>query len=155
MTFDLKLQKRISADVLKASPNKVRFDPSRLNDIKAAITKEDIRGLVEEGIITAQPIKGVSRARARHNAKQRSKGLRKGPGSKEGGANARNPKKQAWMKKVRAQRKFIRELREKGIVTAQGYRELYQKSKGGFFRSIRHIKIYVNERGLAQRGEKE
>lgn len=153
-SFDLSLQKRIAADVLKATPKRVRFDPARLNDVKAAITKEDIRTLVMDGIITAVPIRGVSRVRARHIANQRSKGLRKGPGSREGKATARNPSKDAWMTKVRAQRNFLKELKDKGIITNTTYRHLYLKSKGGFFRSVRHIKIYVNERSLATREAK-
>ena len=153
MTFDLQTQKRIAGSVLKAAPKRVRFDPSRLNDIKAAITKTDIKTLINQGVIGVIPKKGVSRGRAKHVAKQRSKGLRKGPG-KEGKATARNPSKAAWMSKVRAQRDFIKELREKKIVSNETYRELYTKSKGGFFRNVRHIKIYMNEQNLTTRPAK-
>lgn len=154
MTFDLQLQKRLAGTILKAAPKRVRFDPSRLNDIKAAITKTDIKVLISEGAISAIPARGVSRVRARKNALQRSKGLRKGPGSKEGKATARNPSKAAWIKKIRAQRDFLEELREKGVITNENYRVLYRKSKGGFFRSVRHIKIYMNEQNLATREAK-
>jgi ribosomal protein L19E len=37
-------------------------------------------------------------------------------------------------------------LKEKKIIDDKLYRELYLKSKGGFFRSKRHIKIYLEER---------
>ncbi len=150
MAYDLTLQKRLSADVLKATQKRVKFDPSRLNDIKAAITKEDIRELVREGLISAEPIKGVSRVRARKNAVQRSKGLRKGAGSREGKSTARNPSKEAWMRKVRAQRNFIKELKDKSILTSEGYRLLYRKVKGGYFRSVRHIKLYMNENNMVK-----
>jgi len=151
MTYDLTLQKRLAAIVLKTSPHRITFDPARLNDIKAAITKHDIRQLVAEGTITAVAAIGVSRVRARKRASQRAKGLRKGPGSREGKATARNPAKRAWIGKVRAQREFLRDLRTKGILTAESYRDLYNKSKGGFFRSVRHIKIFINERAMATR----
>jgi large subunit ribosomal protein L19e len=154
MTFDLQTQKRIAGSILKAAPKRIRFDPARLHDIKAAITKTDIKTLISQGVIGVVPKKGVSRSRAKHNAKQRAKGLRKGPGSKEGKATARNPSKAAWMAKVRAQRDFIRELKEKKIITNDGYRTLYTKSKGGFFRNVRHIKIYINEQNLATRPAK-
>lgn len=154
MTFDLSLQKRLAGDILKASPHRIKLDPARLNDIKAAITKADVRGLIREGAIGVSPVTGVSRVRARHIATQRSKGLRKGPGSREGKPGARAPSKEAWIAKIRAQRDFIKDLREKSIITKDGYRELYAKSKGGFFRSVRHIKIYINERGLAQKEAK-
>jgi len=150
MTFDLTLQKRLAASVLKSSQKRIKFDNARLNDIKAAITKEDIRALVADGIISSIPVRGVSRVRARKRAVQRSKGLRKGAGKREGKATARNPGKEAWMKKIRVQRKFIRELKDKKLIDVATYRELYLKSKGGFFRSIRHIKIYINERGIVK-----
>jgi large subunit ribosomal protein L19e len=149
MTFDLSTQKRIAGSILKAAPKRVRFDPTRLNDIKAAITKVDLGRLISEGVISAIPARGVSRVRARKIAKQKAKGLRQGPGSLEGKATARAPAKLAWMSRIRAQREFIQELREKEIVTNDSYRILYGKSKGGFFRSIRHIKIYINEQNLA------
>lgn len=155
MTFDLTLQKRLAGKILKSAPKRVRFDPAHLHDIKAAITKTDIKGLISQGIIGVEPKRGVSRVRARKTASQRAKGLRKGPGSKEGKATARNPSKAAWIAKVRAQRDFLQELREKKIITNENYRVLYRKSKGGFFRSVRHIKIYLNEQNLATRPAKE
>jgi len=149
MTFDLKTQKRLAGRILKASPKRVRFDPERIHDIKAAITKRDLSTMINEGAISAVQKQGVSRVRARKHASQRAKGLRKGPGSREGKMTARNPSKLAWMARVRAQRNFLMELREKKIITLETYRSLYTKSKGGFFRSTRHIKIYLNEQGLA------
>jgi large subunit ribosomal protein L19e len=154
MTFDLTLQKRLAGRLLRAAPKRVRFDPARLNDIKAAITKMDIAVLIAEGAITEIPARGVSRGRARHHAKQRAKGLRKGPGSKEGKATARAPMKIEWMHKVRAQRDFLQELKAKGIITRETFRSLYSKSKGGFFRNVRHVKIYLNEQNLATRPAK-
>ncbi|MDD9953969.1 MAG: 50S ribosomal protein L19e [Candidatus Woesearchaeota archaeon] len=150
MTYDLSLQKRLAGAVLKASPHRIVFDPARLNDIKQAITKEDIKGLISDGMIKAKPVKGISRGRARKIAKQKSKGLQKGIGSRKGKATARNPSKDAWMRKVRVQRKFLKELKEKKILNTANYRTLYTKSKGGFFRSVRHIKLFMNEKGMVQ-----
>lgn len=155
MTFDLKTQKRLAGTILKAAPKRVRFDPAKLHDIKAAITKHDINTLIKQGVISVIPKRGVSRVRAIHVAAQRAKGLRKGPGSKEGKATARNPSKRAWINKVRSQRKILEELRDKKIITLQSYRTLYAKSKGGFFRNVRHIKVYINEQNLATRPAKQ
>jgi large subunit ribosomal protein L19e len=155
MTYDLTLQKRIAGRVLKVGPKRVRFDPAKLNDIKAAITKHDIRTLIAQGVVAATPEKGVSRARAKKNAMQRSKGLRKGPGRREGKATARNPAKRVWINKVRAQRVFLKELKSSGVLVPASFAQLYRKSKGGFFRSVRHIKIYMNEQGLTTRPAKK
>ena len=52
---------------------------------------------------------------------------------------------------MRTQRGFLKELKEKKIVTGLIYRQLYRKSKGGFFRSKRHIKLYVEEHDLTKK----
>ena len=144
----MRTQKRIAAQVLKTSQSKVKFDSSRLADIKEAITKSDIRMLVDEKAITREQDKGVSRVRANKILKQKSKNLRKGPGSRKGKFTARLPSKKQWMAKVRLQRKFLAELKEKDLVSKETYRDLYNKSKGGFFRSRRHIKIYCDDKKL-------
>ncbi|MBN2459411.1 50S ribosomal protein L19e [Candidatus Woesearchaeota archaeon] len=142
----LKLQKRLAANVMRCSPKRVAFDPARLEDIKEAITKTDIRLLVGEGAIREVPEKGVSRVRANKRLVQRRKGLRKGAGSRKGKSTARHARKDAWMSKVRAQRNFIKEI--KPILKPGAFKELYKKSKGGFFRSVKHIKLYTAEHKL-------
>ena len=53
--------------------------------------------------------------------------------------------------KIRAQRSLIAELKAKEIVDAAGYKELYRKAKGGFFRNRRHIKLYIEENNLVKK----
>jgi large subunit ribosomal protein L19e len=144
----LSVQKRLAATLFKCSQSRVWFDEDRLSDIKEAITKQDLKALVQEGAIRLKPVKSISKGRARKTKTQKSKGLQKGAGSKKGGQKARLPKKQRWMSKIRIQRKFLQELRDKGFITKTIYQDLYLKSKGGFFRSKRHIKLYTEERGL-------
>ena len=139
-------QKRLAAHILKCSKKRIRFDESRLEEIKEAITKIDINGLIKDHAIRKLPKKGVSRVRARKKLVQRRKGKQKGPGSRKGSIKARLPKKKAWMYRVRAQREFLGVLKEKKILDNNLYRELYLKTKGGFFRSKRHIKLYLEER---------
>ena len=52
------------------------------------------------------------------------------------------------MKKIRLQRKFLKELYNKEYLNPQIYRKLYNKAKGGFFRSKRHIKLYIDDNDL-------
>ena len=144
----MKPQKRLAAQILKCSPHRVRFDPERLSDIEEAITKVDIKGLVKEGAIKEKPITGIARGRARKTARQKSKGQRKGHGSRKGTAFAREGRKKAWMNKIRAQRRVLRELREKGMIDGRSFREIYSKAGGGYFRSVRHVKLYIEEKGL-------
>lgn len=149
----LDVQKRLAASVLKCSSKRVHFIPDRLPDIKEAITKADIRGLISEGLIVKEQEKGVSRVRARHKAAQRRKGLQRGPGKKKGKKTSIVSRKKAWMAKIRAQRSFLAELKSKQIVNAVAYKNLYRKAKGGFFRNKRHIKIYMQENNLVTEGK--
>lgn len=146
----LTVQKRLSAAILKCSPKRIKFDPKRLNDIKEAITKADLKTLINEKTITRIPARGISRVRARKRAEQRKKGLQKGPGSRKAKKTATMTKKDSWIKRIRIQREFLKELKEKQIIDAPTYKNLYRKSKGGFFRSKRHIKLYIDEHELAQ-----
>ena len=146
----LRLQKRLAANIMKCSEKRISFDQSRLEDIKEAITKLDIKSLITGGAIKVKPVKGVSRFRARKISLQKRKGKRKGPGSTKGKKTARLPKKKAWIGKIRIQRRFLKELRDKGLVSKSDYHGLYQKSKGGFFRSKRHIKLYLEEHKLVK-----
>lgn len=144
----LKVQKRIAAVLLKTSPKKVKIDSSRGDDLKEAITKRDIRGLIKEKAIVKSKKQQKSRSGARKIKKQKRKGQRKGAGSRKGKINSRLSKKDRWIIKIRAQRKLIKELREKKEITTKVYGELYRKTKGGFFRSRRHINLYLEEHGL-------
>jgi large subunit ribosomal protein L19e len=140
---DLTNQKRISASILKCGVHRVWFDPERNTDIQNAISREDLRGLIGEGVIKAEQKKGVSRGRARSLAAKRSYGHCKGPGRRKGAAGARHSSKDQWMQKIRAIRKSLRDLRETGTVDSHMYRLLYRKAAGGQFRSVAHLKAQL------------
>ena len=144
----LRPQKRIAAQVLKCSPKKVVFDVDKLDEIKEAITKQDIKTLITDGIIKRVRGNEQSRVRSRMRAVQRSKGRQRGHGSRKGKATARLPRKKRWIGRIRLQRDFLRKLRNENSLTKQVYRELYMKSKGGFFRSRHHLELYITEHGL-------
>ncbi len=136
----LTIQKRLSQRLLKSGKKRIKFNPEMLTDIKEAITKADIRNLISGRVIIKEKKKGISRARIRKR--------HPGQGSRKGKKTARLKPKRVWMNKIRLQRKLIRELKEKGLIDKKTFRELYLKSKGGFFRSKAHMKLYIREKGL-------
>jgi large subunit ribosomal protein L19e len=144
-------KKRLAAQIMKCGKSRVKFDSENLQQIKEAITKSDIRSLIKSKIVKKKPKKGVSRSRARHTLKQKRKGRRSGPGRKSGTHKARSPKKREWINKIRAIRDLISTLKKKNIINTKAYTTLYRKSKGGFFRSRRHIKSYIEEHKLAKK----
>lgn len=151
----LDTQKRIAADILKCSPSRVFFDTELLEEISEAITKEDIRGLIKDGAIMKRQAVGISRSRANKRLEQRRKGRQKGQGSRKGRNTARLPGKERWMAKIRAQRKYLRELRETGVISRSDARVLYRKAKGGQFRSKRHINMYLDENDMRKEDGKK
>ena len=142
---DLANQRRLAAEVLEIGVNRVWLNPEASKDIAAALTREDIRKLIEEDKVGARPIKGVSRGRARKVDETRKYGHRKGHGSRSGAKGARRPKKQQWMKKIRALRSRLRELRETEKIDATTYRKLYVKAKGGEYRSRAHLDSHIEQ----------
>lgn len=140
---DLKNQKRIAAAVLKCGVHRIWIDPDRATDIENAISRDDIRSLIEEGAVSARQVKGVSRGRARIMAEKRSYGHRKGAGRRKGAIGARNPRKRQWIRKIRAIRRVLREMRADGTIDSHVYRVMYRKSAGGQFRSVAHMKAQL------------
>ena len=79
------------------------------------MTKEDVRALVKEGAIKKKQVNSQSKGRARILKLKKKKGRKSGRGKKKGTKKARSEKKPTWMKNVRAQRKKLKELREKEL----------------------------------------
>jgi len=142
---DLKNQRRLASAVMKCGVHRVWLDPEREDDIADAISREDIRGLIEGGAIAAKPKKGVSRGRARKLAAQRSYGHRKGAGRRKGAKYARFPRKRQWISKIRAIRSELRTLRGSGEIDSHLYRIMYRKAAGGQFRSVAHMKAQLEQ----------
>jgi large subunit ribosomal protein L19e len=140
---NLASQRRIAAAVLRCGVNRVWFDPGKLSEVQSAMSREDIRNLIENGAISSHQKKGISRGRARVRLAKRAYGHCKGPGRRSGAKGARTPSKTQWIKKIRAQRKELRDQREDGFITKTEYRRLYRRAAGGQFRNVAHLKAQI------------
>ena len=147
-------KKKLAAKVLKTSHGKIRFAAGALEDVAKAITRADIRGLAAVGKIVAITPNQQSHVRARKNAAQKAKGRQKGKGSRKGRKFANVSRKEQWMSRIRTQRAFLQDLKEKKLLSVQNFRMLYLKSKGGYFRNKRHIKLFMTERNLFENSGK-
>jgi len=123
---DLKAQRRLAADILDVGQNRIKFDPDAQSEIADAITRDDVRELIDSGTIEAETATGNSRGRARKRQKKRAYGHQKGHGSRKGKAGGRQNKKDDWRSRIRAQRRELRELRDAGEIDRSQYRELYR-----------------------------
>lgn len=145
---DLRNQKRLAADVMKVGKQRVRIDPDRADEVAGAVTRADVRKLVDGGVITKVQKQGVSRGRGRKLDAQKAKGRRVGPGSRKGAKYARLPKKQRWMALIRALRSELTDLRDKGAIDRKTYRNYYVRAKGGQFRSRAHMVTHMKTEGV-------
>jgi large subunit ribosomal protein L19e len=147
----LKNQRRMAAEILKVGENRVWINPERTDDVELAISREEIRRLIRDKAIQKAPEKGVSRARAKALHEKKKDGKRRGQGSRRGPEGARTPSKGAWMKRIRAQRKKIRELKDKHAITKTVYRQLYVMTKSGVFRSVADLERHIDAHNLRRR----
>ena len=150
---DLRNQRRMAASLLKCGVNGVWMDHDRLDEIAKAVTKDDIRILINGKAIKSRQIKGISSGRKKFNAKQKEKGRRRGHGSRKGAKYARLPKKERWIRTIRPIRSYLRNLRDEKKIGKSTYRKYYMKAKGGEFRSRHHLKTHLVSDGILKEGK--
>ncbi len=149
---DLRNQRRLAADLLNCGEGRVWIDPASQEELADSVTRADIRTAIKGGVIRRRRIRGTSRARARRRAIAVDRGRRSGPGSRRGTPNARVPRKERWIRRIRAQRDLLRELRAAKRIPPRIYREFYRRAKGGMFRSRAHLLLNLRVAGHLKEG---
>jgi len=145
---ELRNHRRMASEILKCGESRVWIDPDRTDEVATAVTREDIKKLIDRGLITKKYVKGTSRARAKALNAQKEKGKRKGYGSRRGSKNARYSRKTSWMTRIRAIRRYLREIRDDGTIDRKTYRSFYRRASGGTFRSVSHLKTHLEMAGI-------
>ncbi len=140
--------KRMAASILKCGVTKIWIAPDKLKEAEKAITREDVKRLIKRGVIKKRAEDKGENPEKKRKMLQKKRGRRRGPGSRKGAKGARQGQKTEWLKKVRAQRKLIKELRDKGLLERNAYRKVYRLVKGGMFRSKKHLLTYLKEHEL-------
>jgi large subunit ribosomal protein L19e len=146
--MSVKLQKRLAAKIAKVGMDRVWVDPEKIENIESAITRDEVKKLIHEGVIKILPKKGISSGRKKEIRKKKAKGKRKGPGSKKG---ARIDRKTIWIRRIRPIRAKLKELRDNRIITKSTYQKLFKMAKGGVFKSVSHLKEYIDTYKLARK----
>ncbi|MBS3108600.1 50S ribosomal protein L19e [Candidatus Woesearchaeota archaeon] len=146
--MNLRNKKLLAARILNVGKGKIVFDQDRLEEIKEAITSDDIRGLISHGAIIARNKIGISSLRFKKRLLQKRKGRRQGKGSRKGKRTSRLKDKDRWIHKIRSQRRHLRLLKIRNYLSKKDFRGVYRKAGGGFFRSKGHLKLYLEENKL-------
>jgi large subunit ribosomal protein L19e len=135
----------MAASVMGVGVDRVVFDEEYQDLIQDAITRSTIRGLVGFGAIKKKPAKGVSRGRARAQSRRLKRG--RSSGSTEGASGARNPRKGAWIKRVRALRWRLKVAKDRKQISNGRYWVLYRQVKGGQIRDVKRLLALMKETG--------
>ncbi len=143
--MNIRSQRNIAKNILKVGRNKVWIDPEKIGEIEEAITKNDIRKFISDGAITKRPIVGTSTGRSKKIKEQKKKGRMSGHGKRKGTQKARLSSKRAWITKIRALRKELRDLKSKEKITVSEYRSLYMKSSSGVFKDKSYLHLYIRK----------
>ncbi len=139
--MSMKIQKRLAADILKCGENRIRFNQERLDEIRDAITRGEIKALIKDGAIYAEPVRGQQRIRVKE---------RRGPGRRKGAKFSVITRKRRWIMRVRSQRRYLAMLRDSGRLKEEAYRKVYLQIKAGRFKSIADLKSYLVENRLVK-----
>lgn len=150
--MNLGKQKKLAARALGVSTKRVKLNLTNetKKDLKELISREGVKDLVADKVIKVLPKRGNSRTAANKIATQKAKGLRSGQGNRKGTANARFKSKDKWIIKIRALRAQLLNLKKADRLSVAGYRELYRKAKGNFFRNKKHMALYIEQHDFLQ-----
>ena len=130
--MNLSKKKALAVKTLKKGKKRIVFLESRLNDIKEAITKQDIRDLHKEGAIVIKELKG-----------KRKKKKRK---TKKGKGNVRkkvNKRKKDYVTLTRKLRKYLNEIKNQKKLSKEESNEIGKRIRNKMFRSKSHMKEYI------------
>jgi large subunit ribosomal protein L19e len=129
--MNLSKKKKLAKRTLNVGGDRIVFLESRLEEIKDAITKQDIRDLVKSGAIIIKERKGrktVQKHKSRSTGNIRKKTRRK---------------KKEYMILTRKLRRFLKGQAAEGKLSKEHFADIRKKIRNRVFRSKAHLKEYI------------
>ncbi len=146
--MSIQFAKRAAAQILKRGRSAIRILPGNVSDAEKALTKDDIRRLIEKGSIYAVKEKHNASARSKMLKKARESGRRRGIGRRRGTDKARVGSG-VWEKKVRSQRRLLKELKLMKKVDNKTFNEFYKHVKGNQYATKANLLLQLREHGVS------
>lgn len=131
--MNLRTKKELAAKTLKVGKERVKFVDARREDIKEAITKQDIRDLIADGAILVKEVKGRKKVRRKN---------KRSPGNIRKKVNKR---KKEYVIMTRKLRRYVAELKKQGRLNSEEIAGIRKKIRNRIFRSKAHLKEYLEE----------
>lgn len=125
-------KKELAVKTLGVGKSRIIFNTTRLDDIKEAITKQDIKDLQASGAITVKQISG-SKTKKKRRTRRRAGSIKKKVSTK----------KKDYMALTRKLRIYLSHLKRAEVITAERYQTLRKQIRAKIFRSKAHLKERV------------
>jgi len=139
--------KAVAGNILKKSKHKLILDQKKIEsnkkNVSDAITKDDVRKLIVDGVVSKKPDTGHSRGRARILLEKKKLKRKRGPGKRKGTKKARKTTNE-YNLKIRALRKKLKEIKSEDKLNGKSYSQTYLRIKGNYFRGKKHLEEYIN-----------
>ena len=129
--MNLKKKKKLIARVLGIGVNRVKL--TQVNEIKEAITRQDVKSLKNSGIIMIKEIKGTRHIERRKRKEERSR------------KRKINERKKNYVKRVRKLRSYIKNLRKKRKLSEKEYYDLRRKIKSNLFKDFSQLVASIKQ----------
>jgi large subunit ribosomal protein L19e len=130
--MNLRSKKQLAANTLGVGKGRIIFVNERLEEIKEAITKQDMRNLHKDGAIIIKEIRG--RSKNINKKRKRSLGtIRK----------VVNTRKRDYVILTRKLRRVLAEKKKKGEIEQKEFEELRKKIRNKFFKSKNQLKEHL------------
>jgi len=130
--MNLGKKKKLAARTFKVGQKRIVFVKPRLEEIKEAITKQDIKDLHKDGAIKILDILGQK--------KNKKKSTKKSPGNIRKKVNKR---KQRYVIMTRKLRGYVLEMGKQGKLSRGEIIDIRKKIRNKAFKSKAHLKEYI------------
>ncbi len=137
--MSIKFAKRVASQILGRGENALKLRPQGLEEVKKAITRDDVRRLIKDGTIVAVKEKSELHKKTTH---ERSRGT----GKRRGTAKARRGR--TWEKKTRSQRIVLKQLKMMGKFDNTTFKRYYLLVKGNAFADKRSLLLHLSDDGI-------
>ena len=131
--MNLAKKKQLAARTLNVGKERILFNTQRLEDIKEAITKQDIKDLKEDKAIIIKEIKG-RRKHLKRKTRRRVGTKKKNP----------NTKKKEYVIITRKLRRYLSALKNQGKISQENFLALRKEIRTRAFNSLAQLKERIS-----------
>ena len=134
--YKMKLEnkKQLASRTLQVGKNRIVFNTTRLQEIKEAITKQDIKDLLQDKAITIKQIKGTKKIVKRKTRRRLGSVKRKV-----------NTRKKDYMTLTRKLRTYLAHLKKTKQIKQEDFENLRKQIRAKQFKSLNQLKERIKE----------